>query len=220
MEPDEAVRKRILKTSLRLFFTRGFSRVTTQEIAEALGISKKTLYQYFSSKDELVLAALAANLEGVGRRVDMVLEDEERSFESKFTGMLSILSVQIGNISLVFMEDIHKYLPEAWELIDTFRRERLLGKLGVLLREGQREGYIRGSLDMDMVLFLVFSIITQVLRPDSLLRQGRSLHAVFSAFIDLIYGGLFVPEMYRKLDHPLKTDKLEDLNGSEGIIIE
>lgn len=220
MEPDEAVRKRILKTSLRLFFTRGFSRVTTQEIAGALGISKKTLYQYFPSKNEIVLAALAANLEGLGRHVDLVLEDEERSFDSKFTGLLSILSVQIGSISLVFMEDIYKYLPEAWELIDTFRRERILGKIGSLLREGRREGYIRESMDMDMVLFLVFSIITQVLRPEYLLRQGRPLHAIFSAFIDLIYGGLFVPEMYRKLDHQMITDKLEDLNGSEGIFIE
>ncbi len=220
MEPDQAARKRILKTSLRLFFSKGFSRVTTQEIAGALGISKKTLYQYFSSKDEIVLAALTANLEGVGRRVDAVLEDEERSFDSKFTGVLSLLSIQISSINLVFMEDIHKYLPEAWELIDTFRRERILGKIGALLREGQREGYIRETIDMDMVIFLVFSIINQVLRPDYLLSQGRSLHSIFSAFIDLIYGGLFVPEKYKKLNHPMKTDTLEDLHGSEGIFIE
>jgi AcrR family transcriptional regulator len=220
MEPDEAVRKRILKTSLRLFFTRGFSRVTTQEIAGALGISKKTLYQYFSSKDEIVLVALSANLEGVGRHIDEVLEDDTRSFDSKFTGVLSVLSVQIGSINLVFMEDIHKYLPEGWELIDTFRRERILGKIGALLREGQREGYLRDSLDMDMVIFLLFSIITQVLRPEYLLRQGRSLHSIFSSFIDLIYGGLLVPERYEELNHPMKPDNLEELHGKEGIFIE
>jgi len=203
-----------------MFYRKGFSRVTTQDIAASIGISKKTLYQYFPSKNEIVLAALRANFEGLGKKVDVLFDNPEMSFEARFTALLSILSVQINSISFLLIEDIHKYLPEAWEIIDTFRREKVLNRLIVLIREGQRQGFVRQSLDIDTVLFLIFNIITQVLRPEILISEGRSIHSIFLTLINLIYGGLFIPESFKMLTYTGEISKLEELYDKEGVFID
>ena len=57
------VKERILGESEMLFFRYGVRRVTMDDVAKALGMSKKTLYQYYSDKDELVAEATRAHLE-------------------------------------------------------------------------------------------------------------------------------------------------------------
>jgi len=220
METVKDVRKRILKASLRLFMTRGFARVTTQELSESLGISKKTLYQHFPSKDEIVLSALQANFEGLGRRIDTLFENPSLSFEYKITALLSNVGVQMSRISTVFMEDVYKHLPEAWQMIDDFRKEKVLQRLGILLREGQEEGSIRRDIDIESVLFLVFNTVTQVLRPELLLAQGQSFPSLFNSFISLVYGGVFVPASFERLKANMEKMQLEVLHGNETDFIE
>lgn len=53
---EETIRKRILETAKEFFLEFGYKKVTMDEIADSLGMSKKTLYQYFPSKYELLSA--------------------------------------------------------------------------------------------------------------------------------------------------------------------
>ena len=55
---DEETRQRILRVAMTFFLAHGFSRVTMDEIARELGMSKKTLYQHFESKESLMLAGV------------------------------------------------------------------------------------------------------------------------------------------------------------------
>src|SRR5436305_14657228 len=55
---SEATRRRILDAAYRLFYERGFSRVSVDEIAELAGFTKRSLYYHFESKDELLAAVL------------------------------------------------------------------------------------------------------------------------------------------------------------------
>ena len=52
------MKETVLKKSLELFIQNGFKTVTMDDIAKELGISKKTIYQHFSAKDELVKATV------------------------------------------------------------------------------------------------------------------------------------------------------------------
>ena len=53
---SDATRRRILDAAYELFYRKGFSRVGVDEIAELAGITKRSLYYHFESKDELLVA--------------------------------------------------------------------------------------------------------------------------------------------------------------------
>jgi AcrR family transcriptional regulator len=58
----EAMQERILKTADRLFYGQGIRAIGVDTIAAEIGISKRTLYNYFASKDELIVAYLSRHL--------------------------------------------------------------------------------------------------------------------------------------------------------------
>src|SRR5690606_41317726 len=66
---DEDVKKRIMDEARSLFFRYGFSKVTMDEAAEGLGMSKKTLYRYFPSKEVLLEEITAAHIDECDARM-------------------------------------------------------------------------------------------------------------------------------------------------------
>ena len=190
MEQNRNLRTRILQKAFALFLSRGFTRVTTQDIAAALGISKKTLYKYYSSKHEIVSTAIEQNLEGLGHRLDTIMEHDEWGFNEKFAQVLMLIQKQVGSISEVFLEDMARHIPDVWEKIDSFRRNRVFSVLHQLLVQGQSEGAVRKDLDLDTVLFLLFGTIINNVTPERLLHAGFPLEKIFSTMIDLFYKGI------------------------------
>jgi AcrR family transcriptional regulator len=59
----EATRKRVIEAAYEQFYRKGFSRVALDDIARAAGVTKRTLYYHFRSKDDLLAAALEAHHE-------------------------------------------------------------------------------------------------------------------------------------------------------------
>src|SRR4051812_3210910 len=109
MEPQE----KILKTSLQLFFKFGIKHVTMDDIARELGMSKKTIYQFYKEKDDLVT-----------QLCDIELGAQECSFdELNATAKdpiheIMLISIKmremIKNINPIFFLDLQKFYPAAY----------------------------------------------------------------------------------------------------------
>ena len=220
MAGDRSLRKRILQKSLVLFFSRGFSRVTTQDIAGSLGISKKTLYQYFSSKHEIVLEAIDANLEGLGSRIEAVMRAPGAGFSERFSQMLLLIHKQVSSISQIFLEDMSRHLPEAWERIDAFRRNYILLCLRELLHEGQREGVVRKDIDLEAVLFIMFGTINRAITPEQLSKTDYPLSKILITLLDVFYKGLLTPQGVGELDENSEFMPKKELGNEEKLFID
>ena len=214
------MRTRILQKAFSLFLSRGFTRVTTQDIASALGISKKTLYKYYSSKHEIVSTAIEQNLEGLGARLDGIMQSREWGFNEKFAQILMLIQKQVGSISEIFLEDMVRHIPDVWAKIEIFRRERVLGVLHELMREGQTEGAVRKDLDLEEVLFLLFGTINTSITPERLLQAGFHLEKIFSTMIDLFYKGLLTPQGAAEFDKNKDFLPTKELGNEEKFFID
>src|SRR5437868_12702736 len=82
-----ARRKQILDAATRVFAEKGFHRATIKEIARVAGIADGTIYTYFASKDEVLLAVLDRLNETTERRQQFVLGDEQ-DFKAFFRAYL------------------------------------------------------------------------------------------------------------------------------------
>lgn len=155
-EPD--IKDRIIKGAGELFVRYGVRSITMDDIAHHLGISKKTLYQHFSDKDDIVATAMdsyiekrCVEFEGVKAKVKNAIEElvlmSERLKES----------VKNANPSMLF--DLQKYHQKAWEKWKTYRNKYIRESLMKNLREGIAEGYYREDLNPEIVATIRLEMI-------------------------------------------------------------
>ena len=98
MEAPDNPRDRIIAEAKNMFFSFGYSKVLMAELAKRLGMSKKTLYQYFTSKEELLSVVIRNHGQEIQREVEHRLaqhasvtehqRDEERRIKISILGLL------------------------------------------------------------------------------------------------------------------------------------
>lgn len=139
---------KILQTSLELFFRYGIKRVTMDDIAKELGMSKKTIYQFYKEKDDLV---------------NQLCEIETRKHTADFTQMATdakdpiheiiLISEKmremIQNINPVFFLDLQKFYPDAFNIFQKFKEECAYKDILNNLNKGKAMGIYRADLDVE-----------------------------------------------------------------------
>lgn len=117
-------RERIIAAYKEQAAKRGFSRVTVDDLVELTGISKRTIYRYFSGKDEIVESVVTEFMTDLSQKIEAAQDSAASPVEQIF----NVVTLVIGHIKLVeplFLYDLHKYYPHLWERIEQFRAERI-----------------------------------------------------------------------------------------------
>jgi AcrR family transcriptional regulator len=102
------IRDRIIEGAEGLFKTYGIRSVTMDSLANELGISKRTIYEVFSDKDDLLIAVLTGMARKQKEQVKKVLDESENSIVAIFR-MLEINRDYFQEMSPVFQADLKKY---------------------------------------------------------------------------------------------------------------
>lgn len=199
---DTDVYTRILETAGSRFMVYGFSRTTMDDLATILGMSKKTLYQHFSTKEELVDAVVSAHLERVRVRIDRIFADPGAHVVDRFSAVLATVSREISQIGEPFIADMARRSPGVWQRVEAFRREVVFSRLEGLIRDGIDEGMIRGDVDPRIVVHVLSTAADTLVRPTALLESGFRAADVVRTLRDLLQRGIFTSrgreEMERK----------------------
>jgi AcrR family transcriptional regulator len=142
--------ERIIEGGEELFLKAGIKSVTMDDIARHLGMSKKTIYQFFKDKNELVTAMVKKKLK----------EDEEQMIEfisksanviEEMINMTKCSEDMFSRINPIVIHDMQKYHPDAWKVFQQFKNEVLISTLEELLTKGIKQGYIRPEIDVKIV---------------------------------------------------------------------
>jgi len=142
--------ERIILGGEELFLKAGIKSVTMDDIAKHLGMSKKTIYQFFKDKNELVIALVQKKLK----------EDEDQMGDivSKSTnvieGMINMMKCSediFARINPIVIHDMQKYHPDAWKQFQNFKSGVIVQTLEELLKKGIEQGYIRPDIDVKVI---------------------------------------------------------------------
>jgi AcrR family transcriptional regulator len=186
----EVVRQRIVAAARTMFFQRGFLRVTADEIAAELGISKATLYKAFPSKEEMLGAAVREVINEMAARVERLIGDDSPGFVEKMVALFTFLGTRLSQFGPLLLGDIQKSAPGIWKEIDEFRRDKIFRNFKVILEAGRREGFFREDVDLDILLQMFISLIQEFVNPAAILRSGRSPAATFESVIKVFFQGI------------------------------
>lgn len=146
MEPKE----RILKKADELFNRYGIRSVSMDDIAAQLGMSKKTLYHYYSDKDELVTGVFTATMED---NKCGCMEGRKASENALHEVFLSFDRVQelFTNMNPAVLFDMEKYHPSCFEKFKEFQQGFMYQMLKSNIERGMEEGLYREDIDVDIV---------------------------------------------------------------------
>lgn len=150
---DSLQRKKIITEISDLLMRYGVRSVTMDEIARHLSISKKTIYQYFKDKDEIVQLATDAHLEKEKGDFDEITSTSENAIEELFRTS-QCLRNNIRDINPALLFDIKKLYPAAWAKWVQFKEQYIFNQIVDNLRRGMEEGYFRSDIQPEVLAIL------------------------------------------------------------------
>lgn len=196
MLKEDEVKKRILEISTKRFCKFGFSRVSTDELANCLGISRKTLYKHYPTKNDLVRAVVTNIMDEVK---EFVSENEPQfaagdSLTDGLEQSVNRLGMLLAKIGVVLIEDLQKNAPLVWKEFDNFIKELITNKLRASLTAGVKSGKIRSDVNSDLLLIIILNIMRSIIEPEVLMNLPLSISEACNMVAKVITGGIVEPE--------------------------
>ncbi len=147
------MKERIIIEASHLFNQFGVRTVRLEDVASQLGISKKTLYQHFVDKEELVRQVLETQLDENLREANAI----HTQTANPIVGALLIWDRliryrQTRNPNM--LRDIERHYPTVWQMFQTFRAKYINTILVTNFREGVGQGLYRADLDETALAWL------------------------------------------------------------------
>ncbi|MEE8350055.1 MAG: TetR/AcrR family transcriptional regulator [Acidobacteriota bacterium] len=190
MTTSAEARNRILETAREHFFTLGFTKVTMDEMAHELGMSKKTLYQHFPGKKELLREALVGVSQLIAEGLDGIINNPQTEFPEKLELALGFVASELPRFSPLFLRDIQRHAPEIWQELDRRRSQSIKKYLGALIEEGIQKGMLRKDVDAEFLVLLFSTLILNIINPESLSRLPLSASQAFARINRVMFRGI------------------------------
>lgn len=158
------VRDRIVRGATDRFLAHGFNRVTMDRLAADLGVSKKTLYQHFASKEALLYTVVTGFLEESSASVKAII-DRGGDLRGRLAALMTFLSRRLSAVSPVFFEELERHAPEMWQEVQEFRRRQIVRNILKLYRSGRRQGIFSTYPAPQLTVQLFLSMVEGVMNP-------------------------------------------------------
>lgn len=163
------LKENILRKTEALFFKYGIKSVNMDDIARELAISKKTLYQFFENKTDILKQLVERHVE----RDTVALHLNRLNAKNALEELLSFARHALQEISkfssptIIF--DLQKYYPEIWQNFQDFQDKTLYLQVKENVQRGMKEGLYREDLDADIIAKLyvtkTFCVIDEDIFP-------------------------------------------------------
>jgi len=188
-------RAHIIKMAGDLFFRLGIRSVSIDDICRELGMSKKTFYVYFASKDELIEQMLQANLNYMaGKMQDLLALKDFRQLVKTFLKHQEAEKNDVRRVpQLVY--DLKKYYPRQFAdfQIQCFETQKEF--LKQYLELGVQQGLVRANLNIELAAVLFAKIHSDAIRDFELIEaHNHNMHQLAHTAMDVFVRGVLSEE--------------------------
>jgi len=159
------IKDRILTRAAALFMRNGIRSVSMDDIANDLGMSKKTLYKTFTNKDEIVLGVMSTHLGQAQGECARVASHAADAVQEMLT-ISAWADQQFADVHPSIFHDLRKYYPAAWALLSEHKGSFILAQIIQNLRRGIAEGLFRADLDVEVLARLNLAQLELTFNPD------------------------------------------------------
>jgi len=188
---DDLISERLLMTAMQEFMQYGFSRISMDDLAIRMGMSKKTLYKYYPSKEELVKAVLELRKQRVGELMSFIeTKVPKHAFGEKIVQVSQKVAEFLSEIQPHVMFDLKKSFPLIFDDFDTFRKASIVKGFTIALNEGRASGVFRDDIPIELAVHMHLTLISTMMNPEYLSSQQYTPLQVFTMILRCTMEGL------------------------------
>ena len=187
-------RQRIVDAARVHFFSHGFRSVTMDDLAEELGISKKTLYAHFPGKFDLLEAVLADKLAGVEAKLKEVTRAHPHDFSVTLQELLAGTQRELDEIKPPFVRDMRQKAPDVFKLVERRRAAVIQRYFGKFFVDGQRTGMVRKDVPAKLIIEILLAMVQSIMNPAMMEELGMMPKDGFSGILKIILEGALTPK--------------------------
>ncbi len=147
---ENETRNKILKGAEELFMRYGVRSITMDEIARHLGISKKTLYQYFADKDDIVSSTTQEHMVLQQSQYEKI-ENESKNSVEELVKLSFCLRENLKGMNPSLLFDLQKYHQKAWNVWVEFKNKTIRESVVRNLNRGIEQGHFRPEINPDIL---------------------------------------------------------------------
>ena len=182
-------RQRIVDAARAHFFNHGFRSVTMDDLAEELGVSKKTLYAHFPGKFDLLEAVLADKLTGVEATLKEVTRAHPHNFQATLRELLAGTQRELDEIKPPFVRDMRQKAPEVFKLVERRRAALIQRYMGKFFVDGQRLGMVRKDVPAKLIIEILLAMVQSIMNPQKIEELGMMPKEGYSGILKVVLEG-------------------------------
>ena len=193
-------RNKILGAAIDLFRQYGFKNVTMDDIARRAGISKKTLYQHFTNKPDIVEEAVVWFQSGTCCECEAAMEASANAIEA-MVRVMHLLDKMYRQMNPLAMFELQRFYPGAYEKFRKSLLDQDVKAVRANIERGIREGLYREGVDVDLLARFHIEAALMVLQPNLMVNDRYTLQQVNHVISEHFLYGLMTPKgekLYQK----------------------
>lgn len=155
----------IIEKVWKLFHQYGIKSITMDDVSHELSISKKTLYELFSDKWNLVNQVVDRGIENQRRLITEAKKDSPNAIHEVFSVFKVYLQMVKGRFPS-FEYDLKKYYPDIAARLNKIKRKEIIENTLSNLERGKNEGLYRENLNAEIISRFNFLIVDNLGKQD------------------------------------------------------
>ncbi|HET8964491.1 MAG TPA: TetR/AcrR family transcriptional regulator [Chitinophagales bacterium] len=191
--------QKILERCERLFMRYGAKSVTMDDVARELAISKKTLYQYFSSKDELVHKVTIFHFQHHEEVVNTICATSQDAI-SEMLQVTEWITQHLRDLNPSLIYDLSKYYPKSWQLFLDHRNTHVYNWMIENIRKGREQELYRDDFDESIIASIYISRLEMLVDPQVFNPEIYPLNHLMPQYIQYHIRGITTPKGIKKLE--------------------
>lgn len=178
-------RKYIIEYCTDQFVRYGIRSIRMDDIAEGLGISKRTIYELFGDKETLVTECIKYHLQKREVSMDSVLNHANNVIEEILLFLDNAESIMKGNMH--FMAELKKFHPKIYDRVVIGHHEKMTESMRVTLEKGINEGLFIKKLNVDLAVYMLTNSLYNIMSQSKIDSSSKIANlSVFEAIATIV----------------------------------
>lgn len=198
--------KNILEGAKNLFMQFGLKSITMDDIARKVGVSKKTIYQFFSDKNSIVFKSVHDHFSDHRKEIENVLDNSKDAIEAMYR-ISKCMKMQVEAINPTVLYDLQRYFPKAYKRFLEFKNTFMKDRMTNIIEQGKSSGYFRNEINTEILIIQRIEQVQLAFNNDVFPRDKFDIKEIHEQLFDHFLHGILTEKGKEKYNQYLNEEQ-------------